>query len=151
MAATILIKSLKSIIKRLTSNSCVYIYFSSIQLNSVRTLSGYLRKIHTLSSRITLRFQAFSQIQFKSAIPFSHQSWNSVPILECSFFTFWLTVAKADVPFFLHGHNAWVEGIGEKITPLELPQGRFVVVRVNAGLETGRIRLWVLRKTWFSC
>ena len=45
----------------------------------------------------------------------------------------------ADVPFFLHGHNAWVEGIGEKITPLELPQGRFVVVRVNAGLETGRI------------
>jgi 4-diphosphocytidyl-2-C-methyl-D-erythritol kinase len=45
----------------------------------------------------------------------------------------------ADVPFFLYGHNAWVEGIGEKITPLELPQARFVVVRVNAGLETGRI------------
>ena len=40
----------------------------------------------------------------------------------------------ADVPFFLHGHNAWVEGIGEKITPLELPKARFVVIRVNAGL-----------------
>lgn len=45
----------------------------------------------------------------------------------------------ADVPFFLHGHNAWVEGIGEKITPLELPKARFVVIRVNAGLETARI------------
>jgi len=28
----------------------------------------------------------------------------------------------ADVPFFVHGHNAWVEGIGEHITPLVLPQ-----------------------------
>jgi 4-diphosphocytidyl-2-C-methyl-D-erythritol kinase len=24
----------------------------------------------------------------------------------------------ADVPFFLRGHNAWVEGIGERITPV---------------------------------
>lgn len=28
----------------------------------------------------------------------------------------------ADVPFFVHGRNAWVEGIGERITPLRLPQ-----------------------------
>ena len=27
----------------------------------------------------------------------------------------------ADVPFFVRGHNAWVEGIGEQITPLALP------------------------------
>jgi 4-diphosphocytidyl-2-C-methyl-D-erythritol kinase len=27
----------------------------------------------------------------------------------------------ADVPFFVHGHNAWVEGVGERITPLALP------------------------------
>lgn len=27
----------------------------------------------------------------------------------------------ADVPFFVHGHNAWVEGIGEQITPIALP------------------------------
>ncbi len=45
----------------------------------------------------------------------------------------------ADVPFFLGGHNAWVEGIGEKITPLELPHGRFVVVKPDVGLETQRI------------
>lgn len=27
----------------------------------------------------------------------------------------------ADVPFFVRGRNAWVEGIGEQITPIELP------------------------------
>ncbi|MGQ0599891.1 4-(cytidine 5'-diphospho)-2-C-methyl-D-erythritol kinase [Aquabacterium sp.] len=27
----------------------------------------------------------------------------------------------ADVPFFVRGRNAWVEGIGESITPIELP------------------------------
>jgi 4-diphosphocytidyl-2-C-methyl-D-erythritol kinase len=45
----------------------------------------------------------------------------------------------ADVPFFLGGHNAWVEGIGEKITPIELPAARFAVVKPNAGLETAKI------------
>jgi 4-diphosphocytidyl-2-C-methyl-D-erythritol kinase len=45
----------------------------------------------------------------------------------------------ADVPFFLRGHNAWVEGIGEKITPISLPAGRFVVVKPHSGLETAAI------------
>jgi 4-diphosphocytidyl-2-C-methyl-D-erythritol kinase len=45
----------------------------------------------------------------------------------------------ADVPFFLRGHNAWVEGIGEQITPLALPPGRFVVVKPEAGLDTKSI------------
>ena len=42
----------------------------------------------------------------------------------------------ADVPFFLGGHNAWVEGIGEKMSPVSLPAGRFLVVKPNQGLET---------------
>ena len=42
----------------------------------------------------------------------------------------------ADVPFFLGGHNAWVEGIGEQITPVKLPNARFVVAKPDAGLET---------------
>lgn len=45
----------------------------------------------------------------------------------------------ADVPFFLHGRNAWVEGIGERNTPLELPRARFVVIKPDAGLETRKI------------
>ncbi len=44
-----------------------------------------------------------------------------------------------DVPFFLYGHNAWVEGIGEKISPVLVPPNRFVVVKPNAGIETARI------------
>ena len=45
----------------------------------------------------------------------------------------------ADVPFFLRGHNAWVEGIGEKITPLPLPRRHVLVVKPDAGLETRAI------------
>ena len=45
----------------------------------------------------------------------------------------------ADVPFFLHGYNAWVEGIGEKISPVLVPPSSFVVVKPNAGIETARI------------
>jgi 4-diphosphocytidyl-2-C-methyl-D-erythritol kinase len=42
----------------------------------------------------------------------------------------------ADVPFFLCGRNAWVEGIGEQITPLDLPPGRFAVAKPPQGLDT---------------
>lgn len=45
----------------------------------------------------------------------------------------------ADVPFFLRGRNAWVEGIGEVIRPVDLPPARFAVVKPPAGLETRRI------------
>ena len=45
----------------------------------------------------------------------------------------------ADVPFFLQGRNAWVEGVGENITPIELPPARFLVVKPPAGLKTARI------------
>ena len=42
----------------------------------------------------------------------------------------------ADLPFFLAGQNAWVEGVGEKITPILMPEGRFLVVKPEQGLET---------------
>lgn len=49
----------------------------------------------------------------------------------------------ADVAFFLGGSNAWVEGIGERLKPLvgadAIPAQRFVVVKPQAGLPTGRI------------
>ena len=45
----------------------------------------------------------------------------------------------ADVPFFLRGNNAWVEGVGEIITPISLPPAQFVVVKPPEGLETGKI------------
>lgn len=49
----------------------------------------------------------------------------------------------ADVPFFIRGHNAWVEGIGEVITPLtgnaSLPARNFWVIKPAAGLDTPTI------------
>ncbi len=45
----------------------------------------------------------------------------------------------ADVPFFLSGGHAWVEGVGEQLTPITLPAGRFLVVKPAAGLPTPAI------------
>jgi 4-diphosphocytidyl-2-C-methyl-D-erythritol kinase len=45
----------------------------------------------------------------------------------------------ADVPFFLGGHNAWVSGIGEIMTPIALPPARFLIAKPADGLATDRI------------
>lgn len=45
----------------------------------------------------------------------------------------------ADVPFFLGGRNAWVSGIGESMSPIDLPPAQFLVVKPSQGLETQRI------------
>lgn len=42
----------------------------------------------------------------------------------------------ADVPFFVSGHNAFVEGIGEKLTPLDMPRQWLAVLKPAASLET---------------
>jgi len=45
----------------------------------------------------------------------------------------------ADIPFFLGGHNALVEGIGERLTPLRLPREWLAVIKPAAAVETRRI------------
>lgn len=45
----------------------------------------------------------------------------------------------ADVPFFLFGHNAWVQGIGEELSPLSLEEAHFLVVKPQQGLSTQSI------------
>lgn len=45
----------------------------------------------------------------------------------------------ADVPFFLGSGHAWVEGIGEQLTPIQLPPADFLVVKPPAGLSTPAI------------
>ncbi len=44
-----------------------------------------------------------------------------------------------DVPFFLSGGHAWVEGVGQIITPIRLPAADFLVVKPAAGLSTPAI------------
>jgi 4-diphosphocytidyl-2-C-methyl-D-erythritol kinase len=45
----------------------------------------------------------------------------------------------ADVPFFVGGHNAWVEGVGEQLTPIELPPLRFAVLKPAVSIPTRAI------------
>jgi len=45
----------------------------------------------------------------------------------------------ADVPFFLFGGNAFGEGIGERLTPLELPQAWYVVLVPPVAVSTREI------------
>jgi len=42
----------------------------------------------------------------------------------------------ADVPFFIHGSNAFVEGIGEVIQAITLPEQSFIVIFPNRGIAT---------------
>lgn len=42
----------------------------------------------------------------------------------------------ADVPFFLAGGPAWVEGIGERLTPINRPAGRWIVIKPPASVPT---------------
>ena len=45
----------------------------------------------------------------------------------------------ADVPFFIFGKNAFVEGIGEKIQEITLDTPRFLVIFPNKGIPTASI------------
>jgi len=45
----------------------------------------------------------------------------------------------ADVPFFIGGHHAFVEGIGEILHPVMLPQQRFAVIKPPASIATHEI------------
>jgi len=45
----------------------------------------------------------------------------------------------ADVPFFLGGRNAWVEGIGERLTPLDVPPQWYAVVKPPTAIATPAI------------
>lgn len=45
----------------------------------------------------------------------------------------------ADVPFFVQGHSAWGEGIGERLTPLDLPPRHYAIVYPGVGIPTAEV------------
>jgi len=45
----------------------------------------------------------------------------------------------ADVPVFVQGQTAFAEGIGEKLTPIELDQKHYLVVKPNEHVSTAKI------------
>lgn len=56
--------------------------------------------------------------------------WSRTQLLELA------PLLGADVPFFVGGRNAFVEGIGERLTPLQVPEQRFAVVKPPVELPT---------------
>ncbi len=45
----------------------------------------------------------------------------------------------ADVPLFIQGRSAWAEGVGERLTPLDLPARHFAVVYPGVGISTAEV------------
>ena len=45
----------------------------------------------------------------------------------------------ADVPIFIEGRSSWAEGIGEILTPLNLPEYFYLVVSINKQISTREI------------
>lgn len=45
----------------------------------------------------------------------------------------------ADIPVFVHGHAAWAEGIGERLTPIELDTPWFVVLHPGVSVATASV------------
>ena len=45
----------------------------------------------------------------------------------------------ADVPLFIHGHSAWGEGIGDRLTPLALPSHHYAVIFPGVGVSTAEV------------
>jgi 4-diphosphocytidyl-2-C-methyl-D-erythritol kinase len=45
----------------------------------------------------------------------------------------------ADVPLFVRGHSAWAEGIGEVLTPVELPPRWYLVLAPDCEVSTAEV------------
>jgi 4-diphosphocytidyl-2-C-methyl-D-erythritol kinase len=45
----------------------------------------------------------------------------------------------ADVPVFVRGRAAWAEGVGERLTPLDLPESVYLLVRPDATVGTAEV------------
>ena len=42
----------------------------------------------------------------------------------------------ADIPFFINGNAAWAEGVGDKLTPIDLDECFYLVIYPNCGIST---------------
>ena len=45
----------------------------------------------------------------------------------------------ADVPLFVRGNSAWAEGVGEKLTPIDLPQKHYVILDPGIHASTAEL------------
>ncbi len=45
----------------------------------------------------------------------------------------------ADVPLFVRGHSAWAEGVGDVLTPMDLPPRYFAIIHPGVGVRTAEV------------
>lgn len=45
----------------------------------------------------------------------------------------------ADLPLFVRGASAWGEGVGERLTPVELPERHYAIVFPGVGIRTAEV------------
>lgn len=45
----------------------------------------------------------------------------------------------ADVPVFVLGHAAWAEGVGDRLTPIDLPEPWYLVIHPGVNIPTGEL------------
>jgi 4-diphosphocytidyl-2-C-methyl-D-erythritol kinase len=45
----------------------------------------------------------------------------------------------ADVPIFIHGHAAWAEGVGEKLTAIQLPEPWYLILNPACAVSTAEV------------
>lgn len=45
----------------------------------------------------------------------------------------------ADVPVFIRGSSAWAEGVGERLTPVSLPEAWYVIIYPRVGVSTQEV------------
>jgi len=45
----------------------------------------------------------------------------------------------ADVPLFVRGQAAWAEGVGERLTPIELPERLYLVLKPQVAVSTAEV------------
>ncbi|MGB5131759.1 MAG: 4-(cytidine 5'-diphospho)-2-C-methyl-D-erythritol kinase [Steroidobacteraceae bacterium] len=45
----------------------------------------------------------------------------------------------ADLPLFIQGHSAWGEGVGERLTPMDLPPTHYAVIFPGVGVSTAEV------------
>ena len=45
----------------------------------------------------------------------------------------------ADLPVFVRGQSAWGEGVGERLTPLELPERHYAIIFPGVGIPTAEV------------
>jgi 4-diphosphocytidyl-2-C-methyl-D-erythritol kinase len=45
----------------------------------------------------------------------------------------------ADVPVFVEGYSAWAEGVGERLTPVSIPEAWYVIIYPGIGMSTREV------------